>query len=215
MENSKVITPVYAQIALDIAKRIAKGVLKEDSKILGRSVMSSEYGVSPETIRRSMHLLSDMGIVEIRHNSGAIVRSAEKAKRYIERFGEHQDVRFMQKNLTELIRQQEQSTQKITEFVTSLIRLSERFSDSSPFTSHEESVPGDSPLIGRTLADLRFWQQTGATVIAIRRGETIVLSPGPYALIEPHDTLVYVSDISCTGVVAALVRGQVDVPILG
>ena len=44
-----VVTPVYLQIAVDIASRIARGEFKENTKIYGRSVMSSEYGVSPET----------------------------------------------------------------------------------------------------------------------------------------------------------------------
>ena len=214
MTDTRIIAPIYAQIALDIAKRIAQGSLKENAKIYGRSIMSSEYGVSPETIRRSMHLLSDMGIVEIKHNSGAIVRSAEKARRYIERFGDHQDIRSMQKNLTELVEQQEQAAHKISDFVASVIRFSEHATEINPFTNHEEPIPVNSPLIGRTLADLRFWQQTGATVIAIRRGETIVLSPGPYAVIQGKDILVYISHISCTEVVSALVRGHEDVPIL-
>ena len=213
MTDARIIAPVYAQIALDIAKRIAQGTLKENTKVCGRSIMSSEYGVSPETVRRSMHLLSDMGIVEIKHNSGTIVRSAEKARRYIERFGDHQGIRSMQKNLTKLIEQQEQATCKISDVVVSVIRLSEHATEINPFTNHEEHVPVNSPLIGRTLADLRFWQQTGATVIAIRRGEMIVLSPGPYAMIQEKDILVYVSDISCTEIVSALVRGHEDVPI--
>ena len=44
--SEKVATPVYLRIALDIASRIARGEFKENSKIYGRSIMSSEYGVS-------------------------------------------------------------------------------------------------------------------------------------------------------------------------
>ncbi len=43
-----VVTAQYLQIALDLASRIAGGELKEGSKIYGRSMMASEYGVSPK-----------------------------------------------------------------------------------------------------------------------------------------------------------------------
>lgn len=45
-----------------------------------------------------MKLLGDVEIVDIKHNSGAIVLSAENAKRYVEKFGEQNNVRSMQKN---------------------------------------------------------------------------------------------------------------------
>mgnify|MGYP000892165127 FL=1 len=80
MMDNVVVAPVYAQIALDIALRISKGELKENSIVYGRSVMSSEYGVSPETIRRAMKLLEDMEIVGTKQNSGTVVLSSEKAK---------------------------------------------------------------------------------------------------------------------------------------
>ena len=84
--------PVYAQIALDIASRIAREDLKENTRISGRSLMSSEYGVSPETIRRSLGLLEETGIVEVRHNSGAIIKSKQQALLYLERFSGNNDV---------------------------------------------------------------------------------------------------------------------------
>ena len=54
-----VVPAQYLQIALDLATRIARGELAEGSRIYGRSVMASEYGVSPETIRRALRLLAD------------------------------------------------------------------------------------------------------------------------------------------------------------
>ena len=52
MESEK--ASAYARIALDIAQRISRGELKENTRIYGRSIMASEYGVSPETIRRAL-----------------------------------------------------------------------------------------------------------------------------------------------------------------
>lgn len=77
--------PTYVRIAQDIAHRIANGDIKEGKKLSGRSIMSSEYGVSPETIRRSFSLLEEMNVVSVQQNSGVIVNSAKNAALYVER----------------------------------------------------------------------------------------------------------------------------------
>ena len=46
-----VVPAQYLQIALDLAGRVARGELPEGSRVYGRSIMASEYNVSPETIR--------------------------------------------------------------------------------------------------------------------------------------------------------------------
>lgn len=186
--------PVYSQIALDIALRIARGDLEENTKIYGRSVMSSEYGVSPETIRRAMKLLEDMNIVEVRQNSGALIRSAQKAKEYVERFGRQNDIRTHQKKLAELLASQQAMNGQIAEVVNSVIHINEHFSQSNPFPNYEAEVCEGAAVIGRTLGDMMFWQKTAATVIAIRRDDRIILSPGPYAVLQAGDVVIFVGD---------------------
>ena len=46
----------YTRIAISLAERIASGQLKEGDKLSGRSKLSPEYNVSPETIRRTLRL---------------------------------------------------------------------------------------------------------------------------------------------------------------
>jgi K+/H+ antiporter YhaU regulatory subunit KhtT len=195
MKNN-IVAPIYAQIALDIALRIAKGELKENTKVYGRSIMSSEYGVSPETIRRAMKLLEDMHIVDIKQNSGAFVLSAENAKEYVAKFGEQNNIRSMQKKLINLIEQQKNTNQQIIDIADSILRINEKFSETNPFNNYEVVIPTNSGIIGHTLGELNFWQETRATVIAIRRGDQIILSPGPYVLFEAEDTIIFVGDIS-------------------
>ena len=67
-----VVPSQYLQIALDLATRIAQGELTEGSRIYGRSVLASEYGVSPETIRKALRLLADMKVVDVKPQSGAV-----------------------------------------------------------------------------------------------------------------------------------------------
>ena len=201
--TTSLVTPVYSQIALDVAQRIARGELKENTKVYGRSVMASEYGVSPETIRRAMKLLSDMEIVSILRNSGAMILSCDKAQQYVKKFSAQNDIRTQQKELHRLLQQQEDLGRHIADVAGAIIRINEKFSTTTPFPNYEARVPKDCPILGKNLGELKFWQQTGATVIAIRRGDQIILSPGPYAALEDNDILMFVGNVNCPDAVEA------------
>lgn len=54
-----------------------------------------------------------------------------------------------------------------------------------------EVEPG-SPCAGRTIGELRIRTRTGASVVAILRGDQPIPAPGPEARIEEDDTLVMV-----------------------
>ncbi|WP_235426951.1 cation:proton antiporter regulatory subunit [Cohnella kolymensis] len=49
-------------------------------------------------------------------------------------------------------------------------------------------------MIGNTIGNLQFWQNTGATIIALRRGTNVSISPGPHVVIREDDVLVVVGD---------------------
>ena len=191
--KQSVVPSQYLQIALDLATRIAKGELAEGSRIYGRSVMASEYNVSPETIRRALRLLADMKVVEAKPQSGAIVLSADSARRYIKNFEEGADVHAMRAQLKSLLEEYDQLSRRLTETVTALIKSRETFAAAGePLPNYEVPVPKDSPLIGKSIGALKFWQSTGGTIVAIRRGQTVILSPGPYAELYGGDIIVLV-----------------------
>ena len=77
MENDAL--PQYMRIARSIAQRIADGELQEGEKLSGRSKLSSEYNVSPETIRKAVQVLQDRAVVNVREQSGVYVLSAAQA----------------------------------------------------------------------------------------------------------------------------------------
>ena len=188
-----VVPSQYLQIALDLATRIARGDLPEGGRIYGRSVMASEYNVSPETIRRALRLLADMKVVEVRPQSGAVVLSADSARRYIENFEESADVRALRQQLKELLAEYADLSRRMTETVTALVKTRETFAAAGePLPNYEVPVPPDSPLIGQSIGALKFWQSTGGTIVAIRRGQTVILSPGPYAEMFAGDIIVLV-----------------------
>lgn len=188
-----VIPAQYLQIALDLASRIASGELPDGTRIYGRSVMASEYSVSPETIRRALRLLADMKVVEVKPQSGAVVLSADNARRYIETFEEDVDVHALQIQLKELLGKYTELNRRMTDVVTALVKSRDTFSAAEgPLPNYEVQVPKNSPLIGKSIGSLKFWQSTGGTIIAIRRGQTVILSPGPYAELYDGDVIILV-----------------------
>ena len=188
-----VVPSQYLQIALDLARRIAKGELPEGSRVYGRSVMASEYNVSPETIRRALRLLADMKVVEVKPQSGAVVLSADSARRYIVNFEESADVRALRQQLKELMAEYADLSRRLSDTVTALMKSRDTFAAAGePLPNYEVPIPKGSPLIGQSIGALKFWQSTGGTIVAIRRGQTVILSPGPYAELYDGDVIVLV-----------------------
>lgn len=206
--SEEVSSPLYMQIALDIASRIASGEFREKSKIYGRSVMSSEYGVSPETIRRSLKLLADMHVVDIRQSSGAIVLSSKNAQEYVDRFKERANTHALHIQLKNLVAEQNKISKQITNITNMITRTSVRWSHSNPLQNFEIDVEKGSPVVGKSINDLNFWHATGATIVAIRSGEKITLSPGPYAVLSANDTIVFIGNQSAVNAVTMFVSPQ-------
>ncbi len=201
-----VVPSQYLQIALDIARRIAKGELEEGKRMYGRSVLASEYNVSPETIRRALRLLADMKVVEIKPQSGITVLSADSAKRYIDHFEESADTKALRKQLHGLLEEYNQLHQRMAATIRAFAKSKETFAAADePLPNYEIQIPPESVVIGKSIGKLQFWQSTGATIIAIRRGQTIILSPGPYAELYPGDVIVVVGSSESAEAVHRLV----------
>lgn len=184
--------PTYVRIAHDIAQRIANGDIKEGKKLSGRSIMSSEYGVSPETIRRAFSLLEELHVVSVHQNSGVVVNSAKHASEYVERHITRDSRRLLLKRMHEIYDTQKEAYDELLEITNTLVDSTEHFIASSPFYTYECTIPPHSIAIDKNLSELNFWQKTKATVIAIRRDGKVIVSPGPHEQLLPADTLVIV-----------------------
>jgi len=185
---------MYEKIALDIANRIVRREIAEGVTLSGRSVMSSEYGVSPETIRRSFSLLEEMEVVEVLHNRGVSVISRENANNYITKYGKNNDNRKFLTQIHQVLGEREQIDKEFFTLAKDLIEANDRFSASNPFPTYEYSIKEVSLAVGNSLGTLDFWQKTGGTVIAIRREGSILLSPGPDLRFQALDTLIFVGN---------------------
>ena len=131
-----------------------------------------------------------MKVVEVKPQSGALVLSADSARRYIENFRDDAGVHALRWRLKDLLEEEEALHRRITETAAALVKGRETFASAhEPFPNYEVPVPKDSPMIGRSIGALKFWQSTGGTVVAIRRGPTVILSPGPYAELYAGDVV--------------------------
>lgn len=54
------------------------------------------------------------------------------------------------------------------------------------------TVPQGSPVRGRSIADLQVRRDTGMTIVAVLRGEDVIVTPEPSEVLEAADRLVVV-----------------------
>ena len=185
----------YERIAIDIASRIAEGKIIEGQKLSGRTQLSSEYRVSPETIRKAMALLSDMRVVKVKEKSGVTVISADSARRYLELSRGRGSRKDLYDRLQKYLYSYEEAGRRLRDICRELIEAEQNpLPSEQSFPKFEVSVSETSEKIGKTIGELRLWQATGATVIAIRRNKNMIISPGPYAELYAGDVIIFVGD---------------------
>jgi K+/H+ antiporter YhaU regulatory subunit KhtT len=186
--------PIYRRIALDIAGRICHGEFKEGERVFGRSILAGEYNVSPETVRRAMFLLEDMKVVLVNQGSGIIINSKQHAYEFIQRFQNKESVNSLRSQIKILLNQKKKIEDDLNQILGQIIDYSDRFKNSDSITPFEIELPEAAHIIGKNANDVKFWQNTGATIIAIRRNHRLILSPGPYIGFEKGDTILVIGE---------------------
>ena len=185
--------PQYLRIALDLAEKIAAGELEERQRLSGRSLLASEYAVSPETVRKALRLLANMKVVEVREKSGVVVLSRDNARRYLELLRSRQDELERYARFRDLYERYSELGREMMEAGSQLMtaRLHPTRSQWA-LPQYELRVPEGSGAAGKSLRELRFWQGTGATIVAIRRSQETIVSPGPDAELYAGDMVLFV-----------------------
>ncbi|WML26013.1 TrkA C-terminal domain-containing protein [Neobacillus sp. OS1-33] len=184
--------PTYERIAIDLANRIYDGKFKVGEKIHGRSTLASEYKVSPETVRRAIKILEDVEIVESTKGSGIVIASRENAYKYIQRFSNLASIKDLEKQMNSLITERDKLDEQLFETLRKIMDYSGKLRHTNPLAPIEIEVFSGCNHIGKTISDLKFWQNTGGTVIGMKRNGELIISPGPYALILEGDILLII-----------------------
>lgn len=185
--------PRYLKIAVDLSARIASGEIPEGGRLKGRSVLSTEYNVSPETIRRAMSILSDKDVVEINVGSGIVVTSREKAIQFVKSFQDDESIADIRRMLSEMLDKRKRLDEEISSATNKIIDMYQ-YRRSDLINPVEIQIPAGSHVIGRSIGELEVWHYTGATVIGIVQDDKIIISPGPYYEFDAGDRVLIVGD---------------------
>lgn len=192
MSTQNIIKPMYKKIAIDIANRIASGYFAIGDRLYGRSSLASHYNVSPETIRKAVILLNDMNIVDVVKGSGITIKSVDNCLKFLEKFKEINTIDSLRKEISDMREKRNILEKKIEIKIDELLDCSGRLSNTNPLLPFEFKIYRGLSIIGKTISEINFWQHTNATIIAIKRGNRLIVSPGPYAVFKEGDIFIAV-----------------------
>lgn len=194
--KSELTSSKYQQIAISVAERIASGEYEVGEKLKSKTTIASTFNVSPETARKGLNILADLKILTLKHGSGAIVLSKEKAMEFINQYETTHSIAVIKENIRKNIHQQKQEMEELSLLVNDFMMQSQSISKQYPLAPYEIICSQDSDHFGKSIGVLNLWHQTGATVVAIEHEGHFVISPGPYAVIEKGDHIYFVGDES-------------------
>lgn len=181
----------YEQIAIDIAQKIVRGEFRVGQKLSGRSLLAGTYNVSPETIRRSIALLQNIGVVEAITGSGIIIKSSKLAKEYLTEYNERQEIIDLRNRINDLLEQRRYLDAELEKELSKLLEFS--FQKSSILQQIEEAIVSpQSWMVGLSIAATNIRGLTGATIVAINRQGEEFFSPPADMTLEADDTLIIV-----------------------
>lgn len=193
--------PKYQLIAEDIAAKIIERKYVVGEKIYARSSLATQYGVSAETARRAIAVLQDLNIVEATKGSGVIIVSYERAAEFVHRLEDVKSVRELQSTLEESIEKQKEELETLQDTLVEFISRTSRLQSINPFVPFQLEVSEGCPYLAKNIGEINFWQQTSATIIGIKKGNDLIISPGPYAELQEGDILYFVGNDQCFSVV--------------
>lgn len=197
----------YEQIALDVAARIVRREYREGDKLYGRSTLAGKYNLSPETVRRAVALLQSMNIVEPQPGRGIIICSRENAEAFLREFEVRHLLEELQNRISQLLQERRRLDQLLEEELSRLI--SYVFKSNTRLQQIEEvEITENSPLVGKSLEEVRFRSVTGATVLALERDGEDIYSPDGSMALRTGDLLLLVGPAEAKEKVRQLVNGR-------
>ena len=189
--------PKYQVIADDIAAKIVEKKYIVGEKIYARSSLASQYNVSSETARRAIAVLQDLNIVEATKGSGVVIVSYENAASYIQRMQGVKSIHDLQRQLTNSIDKQIEELKLFQDTLDEMVNRTSRFQSINPFIPFQVDITDQCPYLSKNVGEINFWQQTGATIIGIKKDHELIVSPGPYATLSAGDTLFFIGKDEC------------------
>ena len=184
----------YEKIALDIAYSIVNAEWKIGEMVKGRSTLSGKYSVSPETIRRALKLLEELQVVCVIEKKGILIKSKEAANTFIKEYQSKDRILSLREDIIKLIEEKKEIEKQVLERMDSVIEQAMLLRNIGIIYPLELKISEKSHLICKSIGDVRFWDNTGATIIGINRSGHLYLSPGPKLVFYANDIILYVAN---------------------
>lgn len=110
------------------------------------------------------------------------------------RLDDVKSVRELQQELNSSIEKQITELHQLQGTLAEMVNRTNRFQSINPFVPFQIEISETCLFISKNIGEINFWQQTGATIVGIKKGDELVLSPGPYATLSIGDTLYFVGN---------------------
>ena len=179
----------YQEIAVDIAHAIMMGEYHEGQKIHGRSTLAGRYNVSPETIRRAIAILQNVGVVMVSQGIGITVTSKAMAEKFIKSLNQKGEIQVFLEDLKSLMDVRRENDIKIESHLNKLQGYADRIM-SRWLDVGEIEIGKTSHAIGKTLRELKVREQTGTTIVAVIRDGFEQFSPEAKFVLRGEDVLL-------------------------
>ena len=179
----------YQEIAVDIAHAIMMGEYREGVKIHGRSTLAGRYKVSPETVRRAIAVLQNVGVVVVSQGVGITVTSKAMAEKFVKSFNQKGEIQVLVEDLKRLMDQRRETDIKIENHLNKFLGYSDRLM-ARWLDVGEIEIGKNSPAIGMTLRELKIRERTGTTIVAVIRNGFEQFSPEAGFVLRAEDILL-------------------------
>ena len=128
-------------------------------------------------------MLCDLEIAAAEKGSGVTILSREKAADLVERFKTRKTFDSIRKNLLESVARQQDDLHTL--------HRQQQLRSMNPFMPFRVEITAACVHRGKNIAEIRFWQNTGATIVAVDRRGVVMKSPGPYVTLQEGDVVYF------------------------
>ncbi len=171
--------PRYLEIAIDLAQQIKQRKIKTGQKLKGRSLAASHYNVSPETIRKSLHLLAEFQIITIKDKSGAFVESRDAAIDFLAFYRKRRKVDQTFQTISELIQTRKRVDRELEHQLKTIKNHVHTAQTTIPIEHFAVTLHADHDLVGTPAGDTDWPSTSGATLFGVESVSRGILSSVP------------------------------------
>ncbi|MGT2666320.1 GntR family transcriptional regulator [Streptococcus rifensis] len=184
----------YQKIAVAVAKKIATGDYKVGQKIKSRTTLASLFHVSPETVRKGINILADHKIVTTKQGSGVWITSQDKALAFVQSYEQEHSLAIIRQDIEDKLESQRLEMKKLEQALEELFQQTKK--SRGHFALQLYRLVLNKPLKepNVSLNKRNIWQNSGATIVALARDETLKISPDPKLIPKQGDVLYFVGN---------------------